>query len=87
MLLVQSYGGEIQFLPALPAAWPSGKITGIRARGGFEVDLEWSEGKVIRAKIHSHAGQPLKVRSGSEVANFDFAKGKSITLDASLKPL
>ncbi len=87
MLLVQSYGGEIQLLPALPAAWPSGKITGVRARGGFEVDLEWSEGKVIRAKIHPHAGQPLKVRSGSEVANFDFAKGKSITLDASLKPL
>ena len=87
MLLMQSHGGELQLLPALPAAWPNGKVTGIRVRGGFEVDLEWSEGKLQRAKIHSHAGQPLKIRSGSEVANFDIAKGKSITLDGSLKQM
>jgi alpha-L-fucosidase 2 len=87
MLLVQAHGGELQLLPALPAAWPSGKITGIRARGGFEVDLEWSEDKLVRAKIHSHAGLPLKVRNGPELAVFDLAKGESLTLDASLKPL
>jgi alpha-L-fucosidase 2 len=86
ILLMQSHGGELHLLPALPAAWPNGKITGIQVRGGFEVDLEWSKGKLQRAKIHSHAGQPLKVRNGSEVADFDLAKGKSISLNGSLKP-
>jgi len=50
-MLLQSYRGELHFLPALPAAWPQGKCRGLRARGGYAVDLHWEEGRLSRAEI------------------------------------
>ncbi|HHU74479.1 MAG TPA: glycoside hydrolase family 95 protein [Clostridiales bacterium] len=52
-MLLQSYYEELNFLPALPSGWKNGKIIGMRARGGFTVDMEWSEGKLTKARILS----------------------------------
>ena len=52
-MLLQSYRGELHFLPALPTAWPEGKISNVRARGGKTVDIEWSQGRLIHASIHA----------------------------------
>jgi len=61
-MLVQSHSGVIRLLPALPAAWPSGSVTGLRSRGGFEVDIDWKDGQLARNAIRSDAGLPCKLQ-------------------------
>jgi alpha-L-fucosidase 2 len=65
-MLVQSHTGAIALLPAIPQAWASGKVTGLRARGGFCVDIEWKDGKVTHYRIASVDPREVKVRVNGE---------------------
>ncbi len=84
-MLIQSHMGTIDLLPALPSAWPNGSITGLRARGGFEVDLTWAGGKLTSATIRSTGGTTAKVRSGGKVLDVKLKLGKAMTLDGALQ--
>ncbi|MCC6232903.1 MAG: glycoside hydrolase family 95 protein [Verrucomicrobiales bacterium] len=66
-MLVQSHAGEVELLPALPKAWPTGSVKGLRARGGFEVDVAWRDGKVVRYTVRGGSGKALAVRVNGEV--------------------
>jgi alpha-L-fucosidase 2 len=66
-LLLQSQGGELHLLPALPKAWPNGSVQGLRARGGFTVDLAWQNGKVSTWRVSAKTPQPVKVRVNGEL--------------------
>ena len=83
-MLLQSQDGKIHLLPALPDAWKSGKVSGLRARGGFEVDITWHDGKLISATIRSDADKSSSVSYGGKTAAFKIKKGKSITLNRNL---
>lgn len=80
-MLVQSQTGEIQLLPALPSAWPKGSIRGLRARGGFVVDLSWENGRLTAATIHSVSGPGGgMIRYGSKVIKLHLKPGESKSL-------
>ena len=85
-MLLQSQDGDIRLLPALPTVWPAGKATGLRARGGYTVDIEWAQGKLKAVAITGSANsQPVTVRYGEFVAKVQRAS-KMIRLGSSLQP-
>ena len=61
-MLVQSHADEIQLLPALPQEWKTGSVKGLCVRGGFELDIQWQDGRLVQAMIRSKGGQRCKVR-------------------------
>ena len=79
-MLLQSHTGVVELLPALPSAWPEGSVRGLRARGGFVVDMEWSAGKLTGATITSTLGGKLRVRCNGEEREFDTRKGQKIRI-------
>lgn len=80
-LLVQSHGGAIELLPALPAAWSEGRVEGIRARGGFEISMEWAGGRVARATIKSEKGGHATVAFNGQSHDVSLGAGESIVLE------
>jgi alpha-L-fucosidase 2 len=79
-MLLQSHAGEIELLPALPAAWSSGSISGLRARGSFDVSLSWRDRRLVEATLVSRLGNPLVVRYGNEVRRFTTTRGQRLTV-------
>jgi alpha-L-fucosidase 2 len=78
-MLLQSHAGEIHLLPALPKEWAEGKVSGLRARGGFEVEMRWQEGKLVSAEILSQAGQPCRLRYRDRTWEVKIATGERFT--------
>ena len=66
-MLLQSHTGELHLLPALPSAWPSGHIKGLCARGGFELDIDWQDGKLNQCVIYSKIGNKCRIRYNGPV--------------------
>ena len=84
-MLLQSQDGEIRLLPALPSAWKTGAVRGLRARGGFVVDIAWRDGRLAAATIRSMAGAGGGiVRYGDKVVALHLKPGESRRLGASL---
>jgi alpha-L-fucosidase 2 len=86
-MLLQSHAGEIELLPALPAAWPEGRVRGLRARGGYEVDLDWHASRLSRITVRSSFGGVLRVRYGEKTVEQPTRRGQALSLGPTLQLL
>jgi alpha-L-fucosidase 2 len=74
-MLVQSHRGELHLLPALPSAWKSGAVSGLRGRGGYTVDLVWSDGALVEATVRADRDGSVRVRHGQTVRDLAVKAG------------
>ena len=84
-MLLASHAGEIDLLPALPKAWPSGSVKGLWARGGFEVDIVWKDGRLSQATIRAVSGRNPVVRYGEKTVEVALEPGAAVVLDEGLE--
>ncbi len=84
-MLLQSHNSLIRFLPALPAAWSTGWVRGLRARGGVEVDLAWDGGELIQARLHSENGGAFRVAYGELERTVRIDPGGEVSLGRDLR--
>lgn len=82
----QPWTCRIDLLPALPKAWPEGRISGIRARGGFHLDLAWREGKPTAILLRSLRGNRVTVRFADRSVTLDTQPGRTYELARRLIP-
>lgn len=80
-MLLQSHNDEIHLLPALPETWPNGSVKGLRARGGFEVDINWKAGELVEATIRSSILNEFSLRYRGENRSAKVALGESFRWD------
>ncbi len=86
-MLVQSHTSFIEILPALPQALQTGEVKGLKARGGFELDFSWSNGKLQKLTVKSLAGRTCRLKVGTLIKEFKTEKGVSYVFDGSLQEL
>jgi alpha-L-fucosidase 2 len=86
-MLVQSHEDELHLLPALPEAWASGKVSGLCARGGFEITMEWSDGQLVSVAILSKLGKTIDVRYEDKETVLKTQAGDRYHLDGQLNRL
>lgn len=79
-MLLQSHDGFLRLLPALPEEWKDGKVTGLRARGGYEVNMEWQDHQLTKAEITAIADGPVHVMYGDSTVTFNMRAGKKIKI-------
>ncbi|MFZ9936432.1 MAG: glycoside hydrolase family 95 protein [Luteolibacter sp.] len=84
-MLVQSHAGTIHLLPALPDAWPEGRVTGLRARGGFEIDMAWRDGELAEVSVRSLHGRPLSLLYRDKTLNLPTEPGAGHTFGPMLE--
>ncbi|WP_431217630.1 glycoside hydrolase family 95-like protein [Puia sp. P3] len=75
-MLMQSHSGEISLLPALPAEWPKGSVTGLRGRGGYTIDIRWDNGRLIEATLVSDVTQTCRLRIKEKLRVLKVIAGK-----------
>ena len=83
-MLLQSHAGEIHLLPALPKAWPTGYVKGLRARGGFTLDIAWKNGRLTETTLRSTAGKPCTLRCGNKTIELKTQAGQNLPLQRQL---
>ena len=71
-MLMQSHEGKIRLMPAMPAAWREGSVTGLKARGGYTIDMRWKDGRITELKIHSATGKRCEVVSTWQLPEGDY---------------
>ena len=80
-MLLQSHTGQIHLLPTLPSGWTDGRVTGIAARGGFDVDFAWADGKLTEATVRSKSGKACEVVYQGRTWKFETKAGGSYPID------
>lgn len=80
-MLLQSHQGIIHLLPALPDAWPSGCVKGLRARGGYTVNITWQDGKLTRSEIVPDFDGEIIVRYDKQIKTYSVKKGKTVWIE------
>jgi alpha-L-fucosidase 2 len=83
-MVMQDHAAEIELLPALPAVWPNGSVKGLRARGGFVVDVEWAQGRLTRAVFTATRADRTTVRYGDRTLSFTMRAGERRTIGGSI---
>jgi alpha-L-fucosidase 2 len=86
-MLLQSHDGAVRLLPALPDAWREGSVEGLRARGGFELDISWKQGRLTGAALRSTLGGRCRVAYGVKAVELETRRGGSYLLDGLLRSL